>query len=175
MGASSSKSSRSPDLSASTASLNALDEKVASSKPGSVALPASPSPISAARQQHLDASIQHKISSELAALKKSEASVRSEIEAALERESGTQEKRDARTKDSITLKQELEEIRTKIDRHRIRREKVDQDKSVQQARNKVLQCLKEHQSTSLECADEASAFKRAVAKAEKEFIASLSA
>lgn len=97
----------------------------------------------------MDATIRSKISSELAALRKKEAEVRAQIEAALDKESARvadPKTKPASKKDhgqsAPLLKQELEAVRRKIEAHAGRREKVDQSESVKKAREKALECYR---------------------------------
>lgn len=124
------------------------------------------------RQQFLDSSIQGKIREELSRLRKQESEVQRQIEQALEKESldrasqQASSKTGGKGKSSILLKQELDDVRSKIERHHQRRAKVDKAPGVQQARDKVVQCYSSHPSQTLECWAEVRDFRQAVARAE---------
>lgn len=106
----------------------------------------SPAPVSLPRQEHLDSSIQSKIRDELSRLKKQEATVRQQIEAALEKESldraSQSASKGAKGKSSILLRQELDDVRSKIERHTQRKQKVEKAPGVKEARSEVLKCYK---------------------------------
>lgn len=121
------------------------------------------------RQQYLDSSIQGKIREELSRLRKQDSDLQKQIEQALEKESldiGSQNKTGAKGKSSILLKQELDDVRSKIERHNQRREKVDKAPGVKNAREKVIQCYNKNPNTSLECWAEVRDFRQAVSRAE---------
>lgn len=103
-------------------------------------------PVSLPRQEHLDSSIQSKIREELNRLKKQEDTVRQQIDAALEKESldraSQSASKGAKGKSSILLRQELDDVRSKIERHTQRRQKVEKAPGVKEARNDVLKCYK---------------------------------
>ncbi|CAO1637083.1 unnamed protein product [Parajaminaea phylloscopi] len=138
------------------------------------------------RQSHLDSNVRSAISSELAKLRKQEAQVQSEIQAKLEKENlAVESKHASKSADSSAsasgagrsshaLQKELDEVRRKISRHDEGRKQVENAPGVKEAREKVVQCYKEQQGRSLDCWAEAKAFTRAVERAEKDFIASLS-
>lgn len=102
--------------------------------------------VSLPRQQHLDSSIQDKIRQELSRLRKQEADVRQQIEQALEKENldraSQSASKGAKGKSSIILQQELEDVKTKIEKHNQRKSKVERTPGVKQAREKVLECYK---------------------------------
>lgn len=102
--------------------------------------------VSLPRQQYLDSSIQGKIREELARLKKQEQEVRKQIEQALEKENldlaSQSASKGGKGKSSILLQQELDDVKSKIEKHNQRRSKVEKAPGVKQAREKVLQCYK---------------------------------
>lgn len=111
-----------------------------------VAAEEQPSLLSATRQSQLDASIQSRIKSELSRLKKQESDVRKQIELALEKENLDKEsklgKKGAQGRSSVLLKQQLDEISTKIDKHNQTREKLEKTPAIQKAREEVTKCYK---------------------------------
>lgn len=121
------------------------------------------------RQEYLDSSIQGKIRQELSRLRKQEAEVQKKIEQALEKENldkASQSNKTPKGKSSILLKQELDDVRQKIETHHQRRIKFDKDAGVHEARSKLLQCYKSQPEQTLECWKEVQTFKVAVAKSE---------
>ena len=102
--------------------------------------------MSATRQSQLDASIQSRIKSELSRLKKQESDVRKQIELALEKENLDKEsklgKKGAQGRSSVLLKQQLDDISTKIEKHNQTREKLEKTPAIQKAREEVTKCYK---------------------------------
>ncbi|EPQ31192.1 uncharacterized protein PFL1_01380 [Pseudozyma flocculosa PF-1] len=128
---------------------------------------------SADRQATLDSSVQQRIKSELDRLRKEEAEVRSQIEKAIEKENLERESKHsgAEGKNSNVLRQELDEVRKKIERHR-QKSDISAYAGVKEAQEQLVKCYKSQPERTLDCWKEAEDFKAAVAKAEKEFIAS---
>lgn len=168
-------------------------EEKRAAESGSTAQASLSSPLTLPRQQYLDSSIQAKIREELSRLRRQEAEVQSQIDKALEKENldkaGQSASQGAKGKSSILLRQELEDVRSKIERHQQRRAKVDKAPGVQQTRSKLLECYKcvpyqrchwtrladcfslpyfysKHTGQTLECWAEVKDFKEAVARAE---------
>ncbi|PWZ02204.1 hypothetical protein BCV70DRAFT_198481 [Testicularia cyperi] len=128
------------------------------------------------RQATLDTTIQAKIKSELDRLRKEEADVRAEIEAAIEKENVAKEDKyqsQSEGKNSNVLKQELENLRSKIDKYNKQRD-VASYPGVKEAQEALVQCFRTQPERTLDCHKEAQDFKLAVAKAEKQFIANMS-
>ncbi|SAM82008.1 uncharacterized protein UBRO_04270 [Ustilago bromivora] len=128
----------------------------------------------AARQTTLDTSIQQKIKSEIDRLRKEEAEVRFEIEKAIEKENLAREskyKGASEGKNSNVLRQELDALRSKIDKYNKQKD-VTNYAGVKEAQEKLVQCYKSKPERTLDCWKEAEEFKKAVAGAEKQFIAS---
>lgn len=102
--------------------------------------------VSLPRQQYLDSSIQAKIRQELSKLRKKEEDVRKQIEQALEKENldraSQSSNKGSKGKSSILLQQELDDVKSKIEKHNQRRSKVEKAPGVKQAREKVLQCYR---------------------------------
>ena len=95
---------------------------------------------SAGRQSALDASVRDKIAAELRTFKKNEKDVEAEMRAALERQEAPEKQ--AQGKSAEALRQQLSDVREKIERHKSRRAGVEGEKEVQEARQRVLECLK---------------------------------
>ncbi|KAJ9479119.1 hypothetical protein PHBOTO_002587 [Pseudozyma hubeiensis] len=130
----------------------------------------------ASRQATLDTSIQAKIKSELDRLRKEEADVRSEIEKAIEKENLAKESKyrgASEGKNSNVLRQELEQLRGKIDKYNKQKD-ISNYAGVKEAQEKLVQCYKSQPERTLDCWKEAEEFKKAVANAEKKFISSFS-
>ncbi|KAN0061838.1 hypothetical protein ACQY0O_005831 [Thecaphora frezii] len=125
------------------------------------------------RQAVLDTSVQQRIKSELDRLRKEEAEVRAQIQKAIEKENLERESKHkgAEGKNSNVLKQELDEVRRKIERHRQKAD-ISAYAGVKEAQEDLIKCYKTQPDRTLNCWKEAENFKAAVAKAEKEFIAS---
>ncbi|SPO25801.1 uncharacterized protein UTRI_03166 [Ustilago trichophora] len=130
----------------------------------------------ASRQATLDTSIQQKIKSELDRLRKEEADVRAEIERAIEKENLAREskyKGQSEGKNSNVLRQELDQLRSKIDKYNKQKD-VSNYAGVKEAQEALVKCYKSQPERTLDCWKEAEEFKKAVANAEKQFIASFS-
>ncbi|KAL9939951.1 hypothetical protein V8E36_000656 [Tilletia maclaganii] len=164
---------------------SAKDEKSSSSSSNDddTLSPSVPSFLSGSRQSKLDAQIQTRIRSELGRLRKQEAEVRAAIDAALEKENVERERKaiDAgdggvKGRSGVLLRKELEEIRSRLGAvsERSKRE-IPGEKDIQKAREQVVACYKAHPDRALDCWAEAQAFKQAVSKAERAFVASHSA
>lgn len=129
----------------------------------------------AARQITLDTSIQQKIKSELDRLRREEAEVRSEIEKAIEKENLAKEskyKGASEGKNSNVLRQELEGLRSKIDKYNKQKD-VSNYPGVKEAQEKLVRCYRGKPERTLDCWKEAQEFKKAVEGAEKQFISSI--
>lgn len=101
-----------------------------------------------ARQSKLDESVRKRIKSELDRLRAQEASVRGEIEKALEKENLDREKASAGKegegaahRNSVILKQDLEEVRKKIERHHEKRE-LQNYPDVKAAQESLIACYR---------------------------------
>ncbi|SNX84390.1 uncharacterized protein MEPE_03099 [Melanopsichium pennsylvanicum] len=130
----------------------------------------------ASRQATLDTSIQQKIKSELERLRKEEAEVRSEIEKAIEKENLAKEskyKGQSEGKNSNVLRQELDQLRSKIDKYNKQKD-ISNYAGVKDAQEALVKCYKSQPDRTLDCWKEAEDFKKAVAEAEKKFISSFS-
>ena len=83
---------------------------------------------------------------EASRLKKQEAEVRQQIEAALEKENLEKEKqlgtKGAQGRSSVLLQQQLDEISKKIERHNKTKEKIENTPGIKEAREKVTSCYK---------------------------------
>lgn len=134
--------------------------------------------IPATSQTNLDSSIKSAISAELSRLRKQEAQVQQAIQAQLEKENLDIESKHSASKkegsgssagrSSHSLQQELDAVRSKIQRHDGFKEKLTADKTVKDAREKVVRCYAEKgEARTLDCWGEAKAFQEAVQKAEK--------
>lgn len=102
--------------------------------------------------------------------------MRAEIERAIEKENLAKEskyKGQSEGKNSNVLRQELDQLRSKIDRYN-RQKDVSNYAGVKEAQEKLVQCYKSQPDRTLDCWKEAEEFKKAVADAEKKFIASFS-
>ncbi|ORY79371.1 hypothetical protein BCR35DRAFT_291684 [Leucosporidium creatinivorum] len=141
----------------------------------SSSLPSSSVPSS--RQETLDSHIQSRIASELSRLREQEATVREEIERALEKENLDREKGDAETQGvshSASLMKDLEDLEKRTLGLREESEKeLDSEawKSVESQRKALVECFTGNKETPLNCQAEAGKFKEAVAGVEKAFIA----
>ncbi|KAK0210493.1 hypothetical protein DFS33DRAFT_297414 [Desarmillaria ectypa] len=134
------------------------------------------------RQSTLDAHIRSRIQSEIEHLRKEEQEVRERIEQALEKENLDRERSLAgetvtgdetgSVKDSVSLLNDLEDIRQKVDRFHSRKDlqEVPQVKSYQEA---VLACYRKKAGKSLDCWREVGLFKEAVAQLEQKYVKSL--
>jgi altered-inheritance-of-mitochondria protein 13 len=126
--------------------------------------------VSLPRQQFIDSSIQGKIREELSKLRKQEADVQHRIEQAIEKESLDRASKGSQTgakgKSSVLLKQELDDVRSKIERHNQRRQKVDKAPGVKDAREKLVECYKKNPERTLDCWAEVQNFRQSVARAE---------
>jgi len=130
----------------------------------------------ASRQVKLDTSIQQKIKSELERLRKEEADVRAEIEKAIEKENLAREskyKGASEGKNSNVLRQELDQLRSKIDKYN-RQKDISNYAGVKEAQEALVKCYKSQPDRTLDCWKEAEEFKKAVANAERQFISSFS-
>lgn len=132
--------------------------------------------VPSSRQTHIDSSIRSAISSELSRLRKQEADVRAQIQAAIEKENLDVESKWASQKDgkaggrsSIALQKELDEVRAKISGHDERRKRVEAAPGVKEAREGVVKCYKEKLDSgrTLDCWAEVRKFREAVEGAEK--------
>lgn len=124
----------------------------------------------------LDTSIQAKIKSELERLRKEEADVRAEIEKAIEQENLAKESKyrgQSEGKNSNVLRQELDQLRTKIDKYNKQKD-ISNYAGVKEAQDELVKCYKSQPERTLDCWKQAEAFKQAVANAEKQFISSFS-
>lgn len=128
------------------------------------------------RQVTLDSSIQAKIKSELERLRKEEADVRAEIEKAIEKENLAKESKyrgQSEGKNSNVLRQELDQLRNKIDKYNKKKD-ISNYAGVKEAQENLVKCYKTQPDRTLDCWKEAEEFKRVVANAEKQFISSFS-
>lgn len=128
----------------------------------------------ASRQATLDTSIQQKIKSELDRLRKEEADVRAEIEKAIQKENLAKESKyqgQSEGKNSNVLRQELDSLRSKIDKYNKQKD-ISNYAGVKEAQEALVKCYKSQPDRTLDCWKEAEEFKKAVASAEKQFIAS---
>ncbi|EST05518.1 Protein of unknown function DUF1690 [Kalmanozyma brasiliensis GHG001] len=128
----------------------------------------------ATRQAKLDTSIQAKIKSELDRLRKEEAEVRNEIQKAIEKENLARESKytgASEGKNSNVLRQELEGLRSKIDKYNKQKD-VSNYTGVKEAQEELVKCYKNNPERTLDCWKQAEAFKKAVEGAEKQFISS---
>ncbi|CAD6885597.1 unnamed protein product [Tilletia laevis] len=132
-----------------------------------------PTFLTGARQSKLDAQIQSKIKTEISALRKKESDVRAAIDAALQAEnekesSGGTEKAG---KSGVELRKELEELRGRLGKvaEKSTRE-IEGETEIRKAREEVVACYKAHPDRTLDCWEQAQAFKQAVAKAEQAFV-----
>jgi len=134
------------------------------------------------RQSSIDAQIRARIQSELARLRAEEEAVGAEIEHALEKENLDRERAMAGAEDasegagmvksSAALMGDLEELRSKVDRFKARRE-VEGDAQVQQKGQAVISCYKNSPSRALDCWREVSEFKASVSQLEEQYVHSL--
>jgi len=130
-----------------------------------------------ARQSTLDDRVREKIQSGVSKLKEKESEIEQEIQNALNKE--TLEKKveesdqivDGKVRSSLSLQNDLDEIRQKVDRYHARREFAGV-KEVEQKAQAVAECYKNHSATSLECWQEVEDFKTSVASIEKQYIES---
>ena len=130
----------------------------------------------ASRQVTLDTSIQAKIKSELERLRKEEADVRAEIQKAIEKENLAREAKytgASEGKNSNVLRQELDQLRSKIDKYNKQRD-VSNYEGVKEAQEALVKCYRDKPERTLDCWKQAEDFKHAVANAEKHFISSFS-
>ncbi|GAC71781.1 DUF1690 domain-containing protein [Moesziomyces antarcticus] len=130
----------------------------------------------ATRQVTLDTSIQAKIKSELERLRKEEAEVRGEIQKAIEKENLAREAKytgASEGKNSNVLRQELDQLRGKIDKYNKQRD-VSNYPGVKEAQEALVKCYRDKPERTLDCWKQADDFKQAVANAEKHFISSFS-
>ncbi|KAE8222991.1 hypothetical protein CF319_g3913 [Tilletia indica] len=131
--------------------------------------------LSGARQSKLDAQIQSKIKTEIDQLRKKESDVRAAIDAALEAENAEREKKEGgsneKGKSGVELRKELEELRSRLGKvaEKSKRE-IPGEKEIQKAREEVVKCYKANPERTLDCWQQAQAFKQAVAKAEQAFV-----
>jgi len=131
------------------------------------------------RQLSIDAHIRSRMQAELDHLRKEEEHVRREIESALEKENldrertllGSSESESAAgtLKSSAVLSEDLEQIRSKIDRSHPRK-RLELFPQVKSAGETVLFCYKRNQNNSLDCWREVKLFKDAVATVEQEYL-----
>ncbi|KAI0062213.1 hypothetical protein BV25DRAFT_1916139 [Artomyces pyxidatus] len=130
--------------------------------------------VSPARQSLIDADIRSRIQQEAARLATDEEVVRTQIEAALERENIHRERAlaDEGEASSAVLLGDLEEVRQRVDRFKEKKELVEAD-GVREAGEAVVACYNAHPKTPLDCWLEVGAFRSAVAQVERKYVDSL--
>lgn len=102
--------------------------------------------------------------------------MRSEIEKAIEKENLARESKytgASEGKNSNVLRQELESLRSKIDKYN-RQKDVGNYKGVKEAQEELVKCYRAKPERTLDCWKQAEEFKRAVEAAEKQFISQFS-
>ncbi|KZT66722.1 hypothetical protein DAEQUDRAFT_444004 [Daedalea quercina L-15889] len=138
------------------------------------------------RQSSIDAQIRARIHSELTRLRSEEEEVKAEIERALEKENLDRERAMAgeeaadsgaegsagTVKSSAALLGDLEELRSKVDRFKARRE-LEGYTEVQAKGQAVVSCYKNSPSRALDCWREVGEFKASVAQLEEQYVHSL--
>ncbi|KAF9050812.1 hypothetical protein BDZ89DRAFT_977733 [Hymenopellis radicata] len=135
--------------------------------------------VSPERQSTLDVHVRSRIQTELKRLRKEEEDVRQRIEQALEKENLDREQsmtgegsEMGAVKDSVSLMNDLEEIKGKVDRFHGRKDlqELPDVKTYQEA---VLSCYRSKSARPLECWKEVTQFKAAVEQLEKQYVKSL--
>lgn len=121
------------------------------------------------RQSTLDAHIRARIQSELERLRKEEANIKLQIEQALEKENLERERAMDSSVNSAGLLGDLEEIQSKIDRFKSKKDFPD----VKLDQEALIACYRSHPKTTLDCWQEVQNFKVSVAKVEQEYLKSL--
>jgi len=135
------------------------------------------------RQLILDAHIRERIRHELEHLKRDDENVRREIEHALERENLDRESSMAGEapqgdstvgdiKNSVSLLGDLEEIRTKIEKHQLNR-RAPEFPEVEASGFAVAECYKKNKVSPLQCWPEVTRFRASVDRLEQEYFHSL--
>ncbi|KAF8623939.1 hypothetical protein AX15_006105 [Amanita polypyramis BW_CC] len=133
------------------------------------------------RQSNLDAHIRSRIQAELEHLRKEEEHVRQEIESALEKENLDRERAmitsqegevaTGAVKSSTVLFEDLEQIRSKVDRFHARK-RLDFFPQVRSTNEALLSCYRNNRNKSLDCWHEVKLFKGAVTLVEQEHLKS---
>ncbi|EGO00362.1 hypothetical protein SERLA73DRAFT_180937 [Serpula lacrymans var. lacrymans S7.3] len=133
------------------------------------------------RQTTLDAHIRSRIQADLKQLRTEEENVQREIEVALEKENldrersmagDTEEEAHGDIKSSTSLMNDIEEIRSKVDRTQTRQQLGDLFE-VNEKSQAVASCYQSNPTTPLNCWREVASFKMSVARAETQYFESL--
>ncbi|KAJ7582450.1 hypothetical protein C8J56DRAFT_1005473 [Mycena floridula] len=131
------------------------------------------------RQSALDTEIRSKIQKQLFHLHKEEEHVRQQIEAALEKENLDRERSMAAddaaagsVKTSAALLGDLEEIQTKIDRFKSRKD-LAHFPAVKEHQDAVIACYQSQPQKTLDCWRQVQKFKASVAQVEQDYFKSL--
>lgn len=112
----------------------------------------------------LDEHVRQRIAKEIARLRKEEADVVAAVESALAKENMGKEANVAGVS-SDSVNKDVEGIMDRLHRNKVHRDTLQN--LVGEARQGLLQCLKDNKEKSLECAPEVSAFKTAIQTVEK--------
>ncbi|PPQ98833.1 hypothetical protein CVT24_003387 [Panaeolus cyanescens] len=126
------------------------------------------------RQSVLDAHIRSRIKDELEVLKRNEEEIRQEIQVALEKENLDKEKQlaasdDGNSASSVTLLQDLEDIRTKIEKHESKKQ-LSEHPEIDTTAKALAECYQRNKTTPLICWSEVNKFKAAVAQLERQHL-----
>ncbi|WFD29075.1 hypothetical protein MSPP1_000080 [Malassezia sp. CBS 17886] len=130
--------------------------------------------LDAARQGVLDSSVQQRIRDELSKLRKKEQEMQKQMELALEKEDIERQSKPwfggkDKGQSSVLLQQELERVSAQVEKYTVR--DLSSFPELQTARENVIKCYSDHQTRTLDCTSAVDAFRRAIAGAEKNVMA----